>query len=388
MANWANRFVDPVNGIDAGDGTRGAPWRTIAYANATVTGGGVTIWLRGGVYNEGDIAITSTTSLSTYNRGRWWSAYEDEEVIIKPTSATNIFTGVGTTLNILGASINAYNVFTRIIFDGTGCSGPLIATSTLDVTKKKAAPHHWQFRECEFRNSASDGVFANYGRHFWFRRCTFHDIVGNALNFQGSNHIVDECEFTAPITGAAIRLNAPDTRRFTDYCWLRRNKIHGLSGNAMLISGGGENLPTVNDFSIRCHNNVIWDCGGVGITIGGTGINPRFAYVDNNTIYRCTGRGIDVLSSSISARVRNNIAYLNTGGNIVNNGSSTLQQANITTNPHFDDPTAADEWWFRVAALSPAAKAGVDAWPVIDDIRGEARRKGLYDCGAWQRERL
>src|SRR5262245_8104973 len=56
MAEGPARFVDGAKGDDAGDGTKGKPWKTIRHAAAKLKPG-ETLYLRGGVYHE---ALTLT----------------------------------------------------------------------------------------------------------------------------------------------------------------------------------------------------------------------------------------------------------------------------------------------------------------------------------------
>jgi parallel beta-helix repeat protein len=101
----------------------------------------------------------------------------------------------------------------------------------------------------------------------------------------------------------------------------------------------------------RIVGNVVHGILATGIQGWGTG---KITQIVNNTIYNTAGPGIDIDNMASGSVIENNILNNTRGGTIVVTGSAT-QRNNLTSDPMFVNPTAAD---FHVRSGSPAVDAG------------------------------
>jgi parallel beta-helix repeat protein len=101
----------------------------------------------------------------------------------------------------------------------------------------------------------------------------------------------------------------------------------------------------------------------------------------NNTVYSNSSTGIFIGSGSSNAVIKNNILYQN-GASVSNTGVSTVLSSNLTVDPKFTNPGAAD---FSLQSGSSAIDAGVSLTEVPDDMGGVSRPKGSSaDIGAYE----
>ncbi len=152
---------------------------------------------------------------------------------------------------------------------------------------------------------------------------------------------------------------------------IRNNYIHD-NGNPVLFATGGSN----NQF----YNNLIINNGGhPGIDIGYySSVTTQTNLIANNTLYGNRGACMRLGGASHSTTVRNNICYMNSGGDIiVDVGIGSVIDHNLLgTNPLFVSAAAAD---FHLQAGSPAIDAGV-VMPNLS-YKGPAPDLGALESG-------
>lgn len=142
------------------------------------------------------------------------------------------------------------------------------------------------------------------------------------------------------------------------------------------FSGRGSGIVFAGDNNIAA-NNLIWDNEEAGVQI----LSGNDNEVYHNTCYsNDTDWGVRIDAGS-GCIVRNNILYLNSSGTILDNGTSTVQSNNTTTNPTFTDAGADD---FTISAGSSAENQGFNLLGTVDDDFVGNSRAATPDNGAYE----
>ena len=148
--------------------------------------------------------------------------------------------------------------------------------------------------------------------------------------------------------------------------------------NALLRPSGAALLVSVGD-NFQIYNNIFYSESGHGIAVG-TSKPVLNAQIYNNTIYNVAQSAVNVLAAS-GTIIRNNIMYLNRS-TIIDGGTGTIQDHNLTTNPLFVNAAAFN---FNLQTSSPAIDAGVTLSQVTTDFKNTPRPQGgAYDIGAYE----
>ena len=144
----------------------------------------------------------------------------------------------------------------------------------------------------------------------------------------------------------------------------------------VLYTNGEAGLSIAVGTGNQAYNNIVYGNGNDGIRL--SGVNTL---VYNNTVTANTDMGI-VLTSATTNTLTNNIAYLNTVGQIGSTVGHTASN-NLTTDPLFVNAATAD---FHLQSGSSAINAGISTSPTVTtDFDGTARPQGAnYDIGAFE----
>jgi hypothetical protein len=387
-----DRYV-ATTGSNANAGTIDAPWRDIAYGALQVTAG-VTLWVRGGTYDESLTACNSGTGTSWADANLVRiAAYPGETVWMTPSVAN-----AGSNIIWFDADIHF------VEFDGINLDGrPTRQNGLWTSTNNGHNPHHIRFQNAEAIAGMSLpgeagaavislGAHANIGGATgfnWVRNCTLHGggapglcgvfCAAVGVYIQGPNNIVEQSDIY-DTGGVGIQIyngtgDAPDNNT------IRRNRIHDITrlGDpaeawGILVSQGLNN---------RVENNLVYrvlvgnQLGDGGIAVAGVGTTVWY-----NTVYGNLQSGIIVGSGAVNALIQNNITDGN-GSDYSNNSGSTVANHNlIGLNPLFVD-AATDDFHLRVN--SPARGTAIGLLQVPTDFDGNPRpTSGASDAGAYQ----
>lgn len=333
---------------------------------------GDTLLIRGGTYVEGMAHgvggfrfISGTASAMTR-----YAAYPGEQVIIKPPASYPTSNSVYFPDNFAGyVEIGGLTIDQVDMSDkGYGIKGHrnsrLIGNVIRNAGMGMSGGHNNQIIGNEIYNMTDYGIYTGPGENTLVACNRIHDTGGFAIHHYQSSK-----------TGK------------TANNWTYRNNViyrsgrgytHALTGNtlrtapAVIIASGRNN---------KFYNNIIYDSSS-GISVNYGSIDSLIA---NNTIYGNDKGGIMIWSGggSRGTRVINNISYGNNGNQIQDNGTGTVLQNNLTTNPNFVNAAGRD---FKLQSGSPAINAGVSLSEVPNDAdggtRGPAWDIGAYEFGA------
>jgi parallel beta-helix repeat protein len=356
-------------------------------AGASCMASGDTLYIRAGTYTAARNSVllpsgSSWTSPTTVSR------YANETVILQP----NPFRTYNATLS--------YVVYDGFILDGTG-------QGWTDGISIGQGPHHLRFTNIEVRNYGANGISPSSDGNE-FRNCRIHHggttDFDNAFYIIGSNNVVDNCEIYN-WAGAAVQIYSGGSTTTLNGNIISRNRIHdtsgGIAGSSNTNTGGYTNGWRTNGIIVQnASNTVVW--GNVIYNLRATS-SPRYAIsagssafntsIYNNTIFNNPTEGIEIYQSD-TTKIRNNILYRNTLGNVLNEGTNVTFSVNICDtsgtgcnlvgDPAFVDVSVAN---VRLRAGSPALDVGVDvsAAGVVLDIDGTTRpQQGAYDLGAFE----
>ncbi|MEP7308717.1 MAG: right-handed parallel beta-helix repeat-containing protein [Acidobacteriota bacterium] len=360
---------------------------TVAAGIGCLGGGGDTLLLRNGDYNEG---ITSSPSGTSWSNKVRIAAYPgDASVWLRPQTSTN---GGGHVIFLDGN-------FHYLEFDGVNLDGSLSGTGGLwTSTNNGNDPHHIRFQNAEVIAGATGaGAAIDLGAHTKIgatgsnevRNVVIHggglpglcgyQCASYGVYIKGPNNLVENTDIY-DTSGAGIQIYNADGDA-ADNNILRNNRIHDITRTGSLDEVWGIiNVGSNN----QIYNNLIY-----GIKIGnpansglaGIASSGNSNKIWNNTIYNKNNTGIVVQGSSTD--VRNNIVYLVTGSPYVNNGSGTVQTNNLFgVDPLFVNGSANN---FQLQAGSPAVNAGTNLSTVTTDFAGVSRPQGAAaDIGAFE----
>jgi hypothetical protein len=374
----------------------GTPKRTLQNAVMCLSPGD-TLYVRGGVYDEG---------LSTMPSGASWSspirvkAYPGETVWLRPSVH-----GV----NNPGACIRFNGGNERYIeFDGINMDGRNVGYGTASfVIDSSGEPHHIRIKNAQivarttdnsaYSAFAAHGVEIHGGRPVMIGGFEFLTLVitgggkpgtgdfsynGYGIYLACGNNIVDGCDISDS-KGAGIQIFNDDGGS-PDNNIIRNTRIHDLTRN----SGIGQMWGViVIGSNTQLYNNILYNIGPDGSGSGSGMAALAIAQTGNklwhNTIYNCTNSGVRLDGSAVSTVVINNIAYL-CGTNFSDGGSTSPSLSNnlFASNPLFTNAGAGD---FTLQSGSPARNGGLTITDVTVDIVGTTRPQGAaFDMGAYE----
>jgi parallel beta-helix repeat protein len=363
------RYVSP-SGNDANScaasSDRNAPKLTIASA-VTCMSPGDTLSMRAGTYNE-PIDTSGLTAGSAKNQYTF-SGYARETVTITETIRGTY------------AADNSYYVFENFVLDGAGkAEGEYwtIANGSHDII----------LRNLEIKNWFGNGLYLE-GSNLQIINCRVHDQrganVGGSRYYgiylaKGSNNLIEGNDvYNNP--GGGIQLYPEPTNAI-----VRFNRIHDNNSLTTSSVGGIVVAGGLSVTGIQIDNNLVYNNGSSPAHGNSPGILvniSRGTRVWNNTVYGNQGYGIQLQETSgINAVVQNNIVYGNAYGEILDKGTNTTMDHNLTTDPKFINANALD---FNIQARSPAIDAGESLSEVTTDFRRGRRPQGLsHDIGAFE----
>jgi parallel beta-helix repeat protein len=376
----ANTYFVAPTGSDAQSGAQATPWRTLRYAVSQLQAGD-TLYLRGGTYtgatNTINSALGAVPSGTSWNNAVTIAGYPGETVTIHPPD--------GLAAVSLTTSAPHYLIFQDFIIDmssqtmGPHAGGP-------DGVYVSSGAHHNRFQRLEVKNNTVNGfAFSNNGGNSPYNEvlnCLIHDNGRFVAADDPYNNGYGAYVFTSDnlFDGNDIYNNGGYGLHFFNNSGpkdvsrnvIRNNRIHdngtrGGSNYAIAIAWGDGNL---------IYNNLIYrNNGGVLAYVGST--NTR---IYNNTFYANRDEGV-LPQYSASVTIKNNLFFRN-GTAILDLNSDTVISNNLTTDPAFVNPGAAD---FRLRSGSAAIDGGSTLREVTRDFTGAARPSGgAYDIGAFE----
>jgi len=364
--------------------------QTLATAKLTIAAGltcleaGDTLTIKAGTYTEGinNFAIPSGIDDSNHTIVK---AATGETVIVNGQTSS----GVGTMI------IYSRNFITiqGIIFDADNAAGHGVYIGRQNVASLPST--FIKMIDCEVKNANNSGIQIGYNQdgpidsRFTLTNVTIHDValggtaLSHALYITGQNNLVDGGEFyNAP--GHGIHCYAHDVSGGNNGTIIR---------NVLAHDNGTSGIGVYDGTGMQVYNNIVYANSNASVTGAiRVGLRANSTAVYNNTSYsNGSGYGIEVVTGGsaipVGTIIRNNIAYLNGGANIRNQGSGTLCSNNIgaacggssTVNPLFVDAPNED---FHLAVNSPAVGAGFDLSAVFTTDFDAATRTIPFDIGA------
>jgi serine protease AprX len=293
-----------------------SPKLTIA-SGLTCMSAGDTLLIRGGTYIE-----RIHSGFNTIPTGTSWSnapiiaGYPGETATLRP--------GTGFEVIGLAASHIQYVIFKNLHLDATGVN--------FGIETGNGA-NHIRFQNVEVFNATMSGVLTVYGTqvapantYHEFLSCHIHHngssrfdhglYIGTSSNLIQGCSIHDNAGWGVHIFGDRA-VNNNTVRDSESY----NNSAKDTSSAGIVLSSGANNVAFNN--TVRGNKN--------GIEVGFN--SPSNAKVYNNTVYNNTpGVGILIQSDATNTTVANNIVWAN-GETILNRGTSTVLQTNLTTDP-------------------------------------------------------
>ena len=370
--------------------------------------GGDTVYIRAGTYNEamthgyGGFVFKNGTSKSNMTR---FAAYPGEEalakgyttndngrVIIKPPRGWMGSANGGATFALWFSRNTQYVEIRGLVFDGTNSSRPGTSSTTGPVKFDGSyAQNIWAKNNRLIGNEIryGGGMGGGGGNEIignWIHHSKAYGLYPTFDNGLFEGNLVEDND------GYGLHLFQQDHEISG---WIVRNNIFRRNGgnyrpkyngegirNGIVRNGELKPLPAViitRGSGNQFYNNLVYDNPYGGVNVG---LGVKNALVANNTIYGNGVHGIRVNAASTNARVINNIVYGNRGDPIINLGTNTTLDKNLTEDPKFVNPAAGD---FGVQAGSPAIDKGMTLAQVPDDFTGKKRPEGAaYDIGAFE----
>ena len=376
-------YVDANNGDNvSGSGSQESPWMTISYSLAQVTGPGVTIHIAPGTYD-------------TVMDGTWYEVF--------PIYLKDGVSLVGTDKNV--TIIDADH--TAIVFIGENI-GDQTKISNLTIRNGKSNNYGMSsFPEGNITVRDSDLIIENNiieGGKAYFGGSGIL-MVGSSCTIR--NNIIRNC--TSGSYGGPIEITNfnPNLKNFSAPL-IQGNLI--LNNSCGMTNGAGAAI-VVDDWidggEPIISNNIIYNTGGHGITVGGGSVFGEFnTTIMNNTIVESDGNGIyltdfdvgsviivnniitdnaygiyETKSQSDPEYVKYNLFYNNSNGHYFNEGTQSYSSVNninslipecsnnLEGDPLFIDSTNGN---YHLQKGSPA----IDAGDPVEDFSKEPMPNG------------
>jgi hypothetical protein len=421
-------YVSSTSGNDSNNGSINSPWKTIQKAANTVTAGN-TVIVRGGTYKEKVNMKTSGTA-SAYIT---FKNYDGETPIIDGTgqSTSNddsknslIYMQDKNYIKIIGFDISNFVTTTESVPAGIRVTG---SSKNIEIRNCKVHGIKTTYSGSnENRNAHAIAVYGTNGTSsldgLIIDNCEVYDcrlgqsesvvLNGNVTNFQVTNNKVHDndnigidfigYEGTAPQNDYARNgvcsgnqvwnISSETNQTYSDKCAdaiyvdggasiiIEKNKVWS-SDIGIETASEHKNKATDN---IIVRNNLIYNCGLYGISIGGSGDTNGKATnikVYNNTAYNNdVNMNIQNYCQYNSNIIKNNIFYK--GSAYEGDKTNMIISNNITTDPKFVNPGVD----FHLQTGSSAINAGVNDGNIgTTDLDGNPRvNASTPDCGCYE----
>ena len=358
--------------------TSTTPKRTIK-SGITCLNPGDTLYIRAGTYTE-QIDLMGPNKTGTAGHYITIAGYPGETVTVRYSDGP---IGYGV--------IKAWGNRGWLIFDNLILDGALSGNQT--GWQIRGGNHDFILRNLEIKNFRYNGVYLDGANNVQILNCKIHHQVSVDANrwygiyyHHGANGVIEGNEiynnpgggihaYPGTISNLIIRGN-----RIHDNNTMTTSSVEGI-----IVFRGKTNgvLQTIS--GVQIYNNVVYKNSIYGGTSGGIRVSsgPTGTKVWNNTVYGNKGWGINIQTNDTpDTVVQNNIVFANTSGQIVNVGTRTILNANLTTDPRFVNTAAGD---FNLQLSSPAIDKGVLLSAVNLDIMKYPRPKRLgQDIGAYE----
>jgi parallel beta-helix repeat protein len=328
-------------------------------------GAGDTLYIKSGTYTEGLHKIPSGSSWETPVT---IAAYPENTVIIN-------------------GEWEGYVVYIanrhHIVLDGLVLNG--IHTSKKVISIDWEA-HQIRIQNSEIKNAYESGIFLRHpGPNELINLEIHHNGTsgrGYGIYVESDNNLIEGCTIHHN-AGWGIHVYDGHPGQTANNNVIRNNTIYD-NGQAQVYANRAPGIGFYTGSGNIAYNNILWG-NWFGIAIDYDAVGAR---IYNNTIYANRIHGIRIGSGGaeggppVDTILRNNIVYLNQNIQIQDTGIQTIQDHNLTTDPHFVDAAQHD---FRLQPTSPAIDAGITLGDVPDDFDGLSRPRGEgYDIGAYE----
>lgn len=394
-------FVNATGGNDNNScetaKTVGTPKATIAAGLACLSPGD-TLTIKAGTYTEGiqDNAIPNGINNANHTIVK---AASGETVILN--GEVGVSGGTSGTTALLWIFGGSFITIQDIIFDCDNVSGNCMylgrAGGFPPLSNPNPPTHHIKLIGCEVRDTPNftgiangfnqDGLvdtsnsFINVkSHHHGLQSAT--PTLHHGLYLTGQNNLVDGGEYYNN-SGHGINAYAHDIAGGNSGTIIKNARVYS-NGTQGIGIYDGSNIQVLNNVA---HGNATGGGTAAGIRVGLRSLN---AALYHNTVYsNSSGYGIWVVPGGSAVPtgtvIRNNIAYLNPGANIRNEGAATTLSNNlIGIDPLFVNAGSAD---FNLQTASPAIGYACDSSavpncnPPATDRDGETRSIP-FDAGA------
>jgi Right handed beta helix region len=368
---WATTYYTSQSG-DNGNGLSLAHAKTTIAAGLALLSASDTLLIDDGTYAE--TIVNAVPSGSTGNP-TIIKAINNRQVIVLPSSgvyALQITPGSGTV---------DYITFDGLVFDGTNLSESVVylASDTMG-----GEIHDIIFQHCTVRNSVAletDPVGRGYGLILGHHNnhaghydnqildCDFADNIGFGFYLIGHDNIVDGNRFNHNGEYGFAHYTTSETG--VDNNIVRNNVISNNGWNTLAAQAALNGALLSGGTGLLFYNNIIYGNGDNGLRIS-NGLDTSGIY--DNTIYGNGSYGIHIWAASggqpTNITVENNIIFGNVDGSLNDEGSGTVADHNLTSDPLFVNSAGAD---FHLLSGSSALGAGVAIGGITTDFDGVTR---------------
>jgi len=356
--------------------------QTISTPKRTIKSGvgclkpGDKLYIRTGTYTE-QIDLATPNKSGTAGYYITIAGYPGEKPTVRYSEGTDGYSVIRAWGN------RGWLIFENLILDGS-------LSGNRTGWKIGFGNHDFILRNLEIRNFHANGIYIEANNVKILNCKIHHQVSGDASRWygiyfhHGANGVIEGNEiYNNP--GGGIHAYPGSISNLI----IRGNRIHdnntkttSLVEGIVLFEGSGQTIS-----GVQIYNNLVYKNSISGGTSGGIRVSngPDGTKIWNNTVYANKGWGINIqtgTSKPTNTVVQNNIVYANTLGQIANTGINSILNYNLTTDPRFVNPSAAD---FNLQTSSPAINKGVILSSVKTDIRSASRPKGsTHDIGAYE----
>jgi hypothetical protein len=344
------------------------PRQTCAGGYACLTTPGSTLYFRAGTYSNCtlDSAATFVASGTSFSAPTTLAAFGTETVTLQITPGQF---GV-----LFFQNADHYLVMDRLILDSLNqvdSNGLVLQSGT----------HHIRFQHGEVKNTYYDPVFIQSANNHEILTSKVHDWTHeHGIHVTGTSDgtLIQGNEVYSGV-GSGIRADGSDAPTGTiTNTTIRENNVHGtttgITDFGLVLGGSGHTGALIA-------NNLVWgNVGGIRLSSGASG-----SKVYNNTVYSNSTTGVQIDSGASTVALINTISSENAGSQLINNGTSTSQSANVFVTPPFVNAGVGD--FHLTASAVTVINVGTTVAEVTTDFDGTARPYpigGSYDIGAFE----
>lgn len=356
-----------ANGSDSAGGLQASPWLTISHAVSQLQAGD-TLYVRGGIYDEGEIWIRQRYGMGGSN-GRYLTimAYKNEKPIFNNSQRGMIVNASYVRVQGLhfanGKEMYTVNWDVRsshVIFIGNTFTGrPSYAAVSLTGDDHLVQDNTIQL-DGNTLGTQGHGIYLMEGARNIVRRNRVSGMSGYGIHVYDEHKSEDPAGYQRVIQDALIEANVV---------------YASLSRSGIIVGVGADGGPA-SARNIIVRQNQIYNCVGSGIVVRGwSGIQN--VQIDQNTVYNTPDTGIYIDGQVDGVQVRNNILCQTNSRPHIVAGSSVAhmlvdnnlyypppRQLTGTSDKHAieADPLFLDAFAgrFSLRANSPAIDAGLD----------------------------